>query len=258
MTTGTDVLDPRTRRILLDGPVNFRDLGGYRGVDGRTVCWRKMFRADGLDSMSERDAGIVFGELGVRTIIDLRTEREVDIVGVGPVRDTDGIEWWNISIIDETQRAWQEAIEGGTITDQYFAMLEGSSHRFVQALRIVAEVDTATVFHCAAGKDRTGLLAALLLSLLGVSDKQIGHDYGLTAEVLPHLVARWEERLKDPRFDRPSAARDGVRRALTADPNTLAIVLASLRERFGSPEQWLVNHGLEPEVADRLRKRLLV
>jgi len=158
----------------------------------------------------------------------------------------------------QLQRIYGTAFKNKTQMDEYFAMLEGSSHRFVQALRIVAEVDTATVFHCAAGKDRTGLLAALLLSLLGVSDKQIGHDYGLTAEVLPHLVARWEERLKDPRFDRPSAARDGVRRALTADPNTLAIVLASLRERFGSPEQWLVNHGLEPEVADRLRKRLLV
>ena len=70
----------------------------------------------------------------------------------------------------------------------------------MNALSILAENDAPTVFHCAAGKDRTGLLAGLLLSLLGVSDRQIVHDYALTADVLHHLQARYEARTRDPRF----------------------------------------------------------
>ena len=88
--TMTEVQGPPSRHISLDGPVNFRDLGGYRGHDGRTVRWRTVFPADGLDSMSGRDAAMVFGNLDIRTVIDLRTEREIEIVGVGPVGRSKG------------------------------------------------------------------------------------------------------------------------------------------------------------------------
>ena len=68
---------------------------------------------------------LVFGDLDIRTVIDLRTEREIEIVGVGPVAEIDGLGWWNISIIDETQVTWRTAMEDGTIVDQYVVMLEG-------------------------------------------------------------------------------------------------------------------------------------
>jgi len=253
------VLDPTARRIALDSPVNFRDLGGYAAPDGRTVRWRTVFRADGLDSMTERDLDVVIGDLNIKTVIDLRTPRELDVVGVGAVQDR-AIGWHNISIIDETQQLWRDALDGGTIVDQYFAMLDGSSAKFVEALSIIADTDDAVVFHCAAGKDRTGLLAALLLSLLGVSDDEIGHDYALTAEVLPLLKQRWEARAQDPRF-RDHYARPGLKeaaaKAMTADSGTMSRVLLELRERHGSPERWLVDAGLAPATIDHLRRQLL-
>ncbi len=258
--TQHSVLDPTARRIGLDGPVNFRDLGGYATAGGGTVRWRTVFRADGLDSMTPRDIEVVIGDLSIQTVIDLRTERELAIVGVGPVQDL-AIFWHNVSIIDETQQAWRAALEGGTIVDQYFAMLDGSSAKFVEALHIVADAEGALVFHCAAGKDRTGLLAALLLSLLGVSDDEIGDDYALTAEVLPALEARFLARAEDPKFrehyDRRPGWQEAGRKMMTADPGTLGNVMSGLRSRHGSPERWLLAHGLDADAVGRLRSQLL-
>jgi protein-tyrosine phosphatase len=256
------VLDPPGRRIRLDGPVNFRDLGGYRSaIDGRTVRWRVVFRADGLDVMTDDDLHVITNQLGVRTIIDLRTEREIEIVGVGPLSDADVVRH-HLSIIDETQPAWREAMEDGDIVAQYFVMLEGSSHKFIDALHVIAATDAPLVFHCAAGKDRTGLLAALLLSLLGVTDDQIGHDYALTAEVLPQLRQRWLERAELPGYRERLAQRPGWKEAaekvMTADSGTLGRVLSQLRARYGSPETWLIERGMEAGVVDALRARLLV
>ena len=255
------VLDPPSRRIPLDGPVNFRALGGYPTEEGRSVRWRSVFRADGLDSMTVGDVETVVGELDVQTVIDLRTEREIGLTGIGPVTAT-AIEWHNFSIIDETRRAWQEALDNGNIVEQYFVMLEGSSAKFVAALEIIAGTDQGLVFHCAAGKDRTGLLAGLLLAVLGVSDDLIAHDYGLTAEVMPALFDRFVRRAQDPRYqeryaDKP-AWKATARKGMTADPATILQVFTGLRGRSGTPEEWLVEHGLDRSTANRLRTRLLV
>jgi len=253
--------DTLPRRIELDGPVNFRDLGGYVGRDAKTVAWRQVFRADGLDSMTRRDLDIVAGQLGVATVIDLRTPREIELIGLGPVAQA-GLSWHNVSIIDETQRLWQQALDHGTIVEQYFVMLDGSSARFVEALELIAAAEGPLVFHCAAGKDRTGLLAALLLSLLEVDDPTIGADYALTAEVLPAIEAKLMARAEDPRFRDHYAKRpnwkQAARRALTADGDTLAVVMTEWRERHGSVEAWLSTHGMHPTVPERLRQRLLV
>ena len=254
------VLDPAVRRIPLDGPVNFRDIGGYRGAGGRSVRWRQVFRADGLESMTQRDVDTVVGHLSVRTVIDLRTPREIDIVGVGPLGETDVVRR-NLSIIDETQQAWQDALNEGDIMAQYLVMLDGSAGKFIEALTIMADSQGALVFHCAAGKDRTGLLAALLLSVLGVSQSDINADYALTAEVLPALTDRWRARAEDPRFreqfERRPNWRAAAARILTADGDTLGQVMLELGRQSGSPQRWLLDRGLETDVVDRLRDRLL-
>ena len=133
----------------------------------------------------------------------------------------------------------------------------------MNALAILAENDAPTVFHCAAGKDRTGLLAGLLLSMLGVSDRQIVHDYTLTADVLHHLQAgATRTPPRDPRFrehyEKIPNLREVAQKMLTADSATLTAVLAHLRAQYGTPETWLLEHGMDPEMGSRLRARLLV
>lgn len=256
--TSPAVLEHSRRRVPLDGPVNFRDLGGYGTGGGQAVRWRKVYRADGLESMTERDALTVRHGLGVGTVIDLRTEREIELIGVGPMGDVDR---HHFSIIDETQEAWHRALDEGDIVTQYLVMLDSSGPKFVDALRVIAAADHAVVFHCAAGKDRTGLLAALLLSVLGVDRQQISHDYGLTTAVLPALRERYLQRTYRPefraRYDADPGLRDRTADSMSADPATVDRVLERVEQDHGTAEGWLRGHGLSAAVVDDLRARLL-
>ena len=129
------------------------------------------------------------------------------------------------------------------------------------AVTLIAAADGPVVFHCAAGKDRTGLIAAFVLSLVGVDDTTIGHDYGLTRDVLGVLSARFEARAELEPYRTVLAQRPGwreaSRKAMVAEPDTILAVLDRLRLDHGSPQGWLDHHGLDASVPDRLRSRLL-
>lgn len=252
-----------SRRIHLDGPVNFRDLGGYRTTGGSSVRWREVYRADALHEMSDRDAGIVFEDLGVGLVLDLRSEREVDLVGIGPVGSS-GATWIHLSVIDETQPAqqsWQALLEDVPMHVRYGRVLSQAGPRFVEALELIAENSTPLVFHCTAGKDRTGILAALLLSALGVPDTEVVGDYAATSEVMHTIESRYLARAEDPRFSSHveglPAWRDQARKLMTADAETMRRTLGELRGNDLTVEGWLTRNGLSPATMSQLRGRLL-
>ena len=251
------------RRIHLDGPVNFRDIGGYQTVDGSTVRWRKVYRADALHEMSDRDAQIVFDDLEIGLVIDLRSEREVDLVGTGPVGSS-GATWVHLSVIDETQPAqqtWQALLEDVPMSERYSRILAQAGPRFVEALELIAESSVPLVFHCTAGKDRTGILAALLLCALGVPDTEVVDDYAATSEVLHTIEARYLARAEDPRFSTQFEGlpgwRDQARKLMTADAQTMHHVLGELRANDTSIDAWLARNGLSAGMMSLLRTRLL-
>ena len=175
-----DLIDASTglplRRLPLAGPVNFRDLGGYAALGGRSLRWRQLYRSDGLATLTETDHRVLVDELGLRTILDLRAAEEVAASVPQGLLDA-GLRHVNVPIFDETRQLWREDDGPGfTIAQFYYRMLDLSSDRFVEALRLIAEAPGPIVFHCAAGKDRTGILAAVVLSLLGVSTEDIVAD----------------------------------------------------------------------------------
>ena len=262
---------PPARHIGLEGPVNFRDLGGYPVTDGRTVRWRKIFRSDGLDTLSAADLTHLLEELGLESVIDLRSGDEVEARGRGLLGGS-AVTVHHIPILDETRRLFERAQGGLTISGLYTEMAERAGDRFVAALRVLAVTDSPIVFHCAAGKDRTGMLGALLLELLGVSDEDIADDYAHSKRIAPVLRQRLEARLAaraaeggaDP-SDPPAAPvtdtpgwADAAEELLSARPATIIGVLASLRADYGSVERWALAHGLPPDELTRLRDRLLV
>jgi protein-tyrosine phosphatase len=253
--------------------VNFRDLGGYPVADGRTVRWRKIFRSDGLDTLSPADLAHLVDELGLASVIDLRSGDEVESVGRGPLGET-RLAFHHIPILDETRRLFERAQAGLTISDLYAQMAERAGDRFVAALRVVAATDSPLVFHCAAGKDRTGMLGALLLDLLGVADQHIADDYAHSARIAPVLRRRLEARLAaraGRADDGGSADPDGAAATdtsapgwartadelLSARPATIMGVLGALRAEYGSVEQWARAHGMPDDELGRLRDRLL-
>jgi protein-tyrosine phosphatase len=179
-----DVGSDPARLVALEAVHNFRDLGGYRTADGRTTKWRTLFRADGLYRLTPADV-VTLEPLGLKTVIDLRSDTELDERGRFPV-EAHPVVFHHLPIVDRT---WSESDRPAYERDEdflvwaYQEMLTIGAPRFAKAFDALVEPDALpAVFHCAAGKDRTGLLAALLLGSLGVSRDDIVDDYALTIE----------------------------------------------------------------------------
>ncbi|WP_441247996.1 tyrosine-protein phosphatase [Kitasatospora sp. McL0602] len=174
---------------------NFRDLGGYRAADGRSVRWGRLYRSDSLGKLvgaPEADQQ-AFEKLGIRTVVDLRYPWEIEAKGRVPERHA--VDYHNLSI--EHRPYDQEAL--GTdievapfLAGKFAEVAEDGVAELRQVLRLIAEADAAPlVFHCAAGKDRTGIVAALVLSLLGVDEEAIIEDFALTGLATDRFVADW-------------------------------------------------------------------
>ncbi|MFF8816164.1 tyrosine-protein phosphatase [Streptomyces pactum] len=243
------------RHIPFDRLHNFRDLGGYRTFDGRTVRWSTLYRADSLGKLAEAAAEQDrerFRDLGVRTVIDLRYPWEIDRKGRVPAAD--GLAYHNLSI--EHRPYNQAALPPETDTERYLAdrfaeVAEDGVKEIRQALEVIADPGSGTtVFHCASGKDRTGLIAALVLSLVGVAEDDIVADFALTNLATERLVADWK--VANP-------GRELVWPAFgTAPEGIMRLFLADLAARYGSVPGYVATAlGAGPDLTDALRARLL-
>ncbi|MCU1457939.1 MAG: protein tyrosine/serine phosphatase [Actinomycetia bacterium] len=246
------------RRIELEGPANFRDLGGYPTADGRHLRPGRVFRSDSVSHMSVADIAHVVDELGLLTVVDLRSPYEVETFGHGPLGDA-GVTVHHLPIVDEVRADRIErpadAPPPGTMTvdEVYLGMLDRYGTRFAGVLRIIANpANQPVVFHCAAGKDRTGIVAALLLSVLGVDDGIVAADYALTEEHMEDLIARHRARAE--------AANEFAEVGQTyfrINAESMRAVLEALRDQYGSIEDYLVAQGLDPDSIGALRDDLI-
>ena len=180
-------VDARDRHIKCDGVFNLRDLGGYAKPDGRRVRSGVVFRADGLHRIPPDEAHAL-GHLGWRTVIDLRTKTEV----AAGAFQADGVEVINLPMLRDTwgvpEASDIDPVE--YLSTHYLQMLEEGAAAIAEAMAILGSpVRLPAVFHCSAGKDRTGVLAALVLSVLGVPDDIIAIDYHLSTAAVERLVA---------------------------------------------------------------------
>jgi protein-tyrosine phosphatase len=176
--------DAPSRLIPLTGAFNFRDLGGYRSVLGGEVRWRRIFRSDNLSTLTEDDQKVL-ADLSITTVIDLRTPGEVE---QGRIAESEAYAYHHLPMADvlpsTTDARWASP---EYVSSRYLEMLSASSVRAV--LSLAADPRSyPLVFHCAAGKDRTGIVAAIILSLLDVSRDDITADYMLTAPAMERMV----------------------------------------------------------------------
>jgi len=170
------------RHVELSGCFNFRDLGGYPTRDGGQLRWRRLFRADGLTKLDEADCSIL-GDMGLATVIDLRTVGELEQRGRFPV-ETLAVDFHHLPL-SQTIPGQEEVPDWGEsefVAARYKQLLAIGWDSITQSIRLLAsEGALPAVFHCSAGKDRTGVLAAVVLGSLGVPDEVIIDDYALSA-----------------------------------------------------------------------------
>ncbi len=174
-----------TRSLPMAGATNFRDLGGYIGQDGRTVKWRRIFRSDHLAGLTPADQALL-ADLGVGRAIDFRGKAE----GAAYAYAIPGVAYHPLTIEPTVvQRALELQATGRALTaqdavvlmqDTYRGFVHENAPRFAELFRLLLASDAPTVFHCTAGKDRTGFAAALILLALGVPREVVMQDYLLT------------------------------------------------------------------------------
>jgi protein-tyrosine phosphatase len=256
--SASPLLDDPRRTILLEGAHNVRDLGGYPLADGRTIAWRRLLRGDGLHGLTAADL-VVLAPLGLRTVIDLRREDEVaqrgtfpverlpvDLVHV-PIMDST---WMNLDMPDFAGRPDPDV---AFLVWAYEDMLAGGGSRFGEAIRRLTRPGALpAIFHCAAGKDRTGMLAALLLAALGVDDEIVVADYALTAVAMARM-RRWYA------ANRPEVAEQMAEvpsMYFAARPEAMHHCLDQLRTAHGSIRGYLATVGVDDGTLDLLADAL--
>jgi protein tyrosine/serine phosphatase len=240
------------RAVVFDNVFNFRDLGGYRGADGRTVRWGRLFRADDLCRLDDADLAR-FGELGVRTVVDLR--RPDEIARAGRIRPA-AYTYLHAHVVHPD---WPVVTEFATaqarvayLVERYREMAEEGGDAIGLALRTVADASAApVVFHCVAGKDRTGLVAAFALYSLGVSEDDVADDYALSEAAEQGNWAWYAAR-------HPNGDRRRRWEHYTVTPREAMLeFLAALRERHGTVEKYLASIGVTGEHVRSMREHLL-
>lgn len=249
------------RLLPLEGPRNFRDLGGYPTEDGRRVRWGQVFRADSLAELSDADIAYL-GRIGLERVIDLRGDAEASaspnrlagLPGFAYVRlpigegDLSPLEWarrFESGAFGEIDAAW--------LVRGYLRTLDERAAHVGAVLRRLAAAPSPAVFHCTAGKDRTGVVSALLLLLLGVPREVVIGDYSLTALYTGNRIPaadRWfEERGIEP---------ERAAHVLSSRREAMQQTLEHLDAKHGGPERFLrVQAALADAEIAALREWLL-
>lgn len=237
------------RHIKFENIHNFRDVGGYAAEGGRTVRWQRLYRADSLHWLTGADVD-KFQALKVRTVIDLRHPDEVAKRGRAP--QTEGLQYRNLPI---EGRQWNlddfdpEQGVGRFLADRYLEISEDGVDNIRDAVETIAQSDNApVVVHCAAGKDRTGLITAMVLSLVGVDQDVIVEDYALTALATDQFIADWQTKHPD------SAMWPGFG---AAPSEALTLFLKEMADRHGSLAGYCTTTlGIGSETVEHLKHSL--
>jgi protein tyrosine/serine phosphatase len=251
--------------IDLEGAVNVRDLGGLPAGDGRRTVADRLLRADNLQELTPSDIARLVDDIGLTTVVDLRSTAELTSEGPAPLDAVASVRHAHHPVLPELGQATDVVADvlltradqdrsrypADPVAGHYLGYLEDRPDQVVAALRSIATSPGAALVHCAAGKDRTGVLVALALTAVGVPADTVVADYAATGERTEQIVERLRRsptyaddiNSKDPRSHRPR-------------PETMAVFLEQVDARHGGVIAWLAGHGFGAEDLDVLTARL--
>jgi len=246
------------RHIRFETVPNFRDLGGYRTHDGRTVAWRRLFRSAALHKMSDRDMARLKGEITPRAVIDLRSPKDpkkeiVLLEAIGASHYPIPFSPDSPAYLADEAKAHPNATNMGAI---YLCRISEKEFgkRLVDALEVIADRDNhPLIFHCSAGKDRTGVLAAMVLAAMGIVDEDVVEDYALSAPLMKEIRHRMTS---DPEM--AQGVKDQPDFQWEASAESMAVFLSLLGREYGSADGYLRANGAGSSLVNRLKVALLV
>ena len=249
------------RLVQLDAPANMRDLGGLKTAAGRTVKRGVIYRSGRLSGLTDADK-IILTSLGIKLVCDIRSVQEAaDEPDVLPPE----IAYHSLPISDDTPtlaRLRTLILGRPSLTEQVQTLytdllIDKNAHIFGETLNLLAQEEKQpALFHCTAGKDRTGIIAALLLLILGVPEDLVLAEYSLSNEFHDEFRNIAAPHIK--RLGVFNVTVDDLFPLITADPQILQHALAHIREKYGSVEGYLTGPaGMDMQTLQKLRETLL-
>ena len=251
--------------IELEGAVNVRDLGGLPTEDGRRTAGGRLLRADNLQELSPSDVAKLVRDIGVTTVVDLRSSNELKSEGPAPLDAVAGVRHAHHPMLPERGSNTDMIAEAlltmadrdksrypdDPVCGHYLGYLEDRPDQIVAALRSIAHAEGAALVHCAAGKDRTGVVVALALTVAGVRAQDVVDDYAASGERTDAIMGRLRRSRTYARdIDGKPAASHRVR------AETMAAFLEQMGSRYGGVARWLTDHGFGPEDQRLLRAKM--
>ena len=242
------------RLIDIPSAFNVRDLGGLRTSDGRTTKWRRFLRSDLLSGLPDEARETLYAH-GVRTVVDLRTTEET----LSQPCSLDGdvrFDYYHRNLEGDEPIPWYDLTqEHWPLSDSYAALLAHRAPEVREAIATLAgSPGIPAVFFCAGGTDRTGLIAALVLGLVGVPDDVIANDYSLSAQ---GLVRRFTVEGARPWMSSNDLA-SGRALATLARPSTMMELLRLVRRDYGGVVAYLHTVGITTDQIEGIRGTLVV
>lgn len=242
------------RRLPLEAAYNVRDIGGYPIAAGGITRWKTFLRSDSMHRLTAKDRMYLI-KYGVRTVVDLRTTAETGLQPNVFSGDTE-VQYVHHNIVGDDPSVESDSVEAGIPVDwlsrSYTHWLDTRQTVFYQTLSLMANPETRPIiYHCAGGKDRTGVISALLLDIAGVTRETIAEDYALTARYL----------LQRNLDGNGVAEQDGITtwqqyQAEYCPPQGMIRTLNHLDNKYGSVEKYMQEIGLSLEQIASLRDAL--
>jgi protein-tyrosine phosphatase len=246
--------------IELEGACNVRDLGGLPTVDGRVTRSGVLLRADNLQDLTPADLAVL-DRHGVRTVVDLRTSVEIELTGAGPLKATD-IRHHHMDLVPAglggreqlLERAIPDETAGDHAVDhQYIDYINHAPQAVADALRILADPNAGAVLvHCAAGKDRTGVIVAVALSLVGVRRDAVVADYARSVE---RIAAIRDRLISEPFYSEDLSSRSLD--SIIPHADNMERFLDRVDREYGGVHGLAMSIGVDEETVARLSRRLL-
>ena len=231
---------------------NFRDLGGLRTHDGRTVVSHRLLRSDVPSHLDRDTVGRLRDEVGLTTVIDLRSPWELEDDVARPF-EASGVDVLNLPLLSREHRNDAEtALAAGGLAAYYLRVLTTAADQLRQVIETVADRPGACLVHCAAGKDRTGVVVAVILRAIGVTDTDIATDYAKTNENLAAIADRLR---RSPGYE--SLYQRLPTDIHRAEPETMLQFLSLAEARHGPIRHYLQSIGVAATTVGSLERQLL-
>lgn len=234
--------------IKLEGAYNVRELGGYETIDGRRTKKGVFIRSDGTGNLTLNDIKIL-KSIGLKLVIDLRSKDELNTYP-SKLKSIDSVKYINVIMFDGIHSAMFKGALPTSMGKMYVSLLNNCKDKYAYIFKEFAKTDGLTLFNCTAGKDRTGVLAMLILNLVNVSDEIIIDDYAMSEHNMRVATNKQKQTLRLRGIKIPNYI-------FQSNPKNMKYTLNYLKSHYKNSQNYLLQCGLLPKEIEIIKTRFL-